>query len=82
MIQFAPDSEAHWSIFKAIAEYEYIVDIVFEHGVTTIDDGHKMMVLKADDDGIVVCERGDDGTYWRNENIHVGYDEIKSITIL
>ena len=80
-IKFATDSEAHYSVFSAIAEREYVVDIAFEPGVHIIE-GDRLMVLKADDDGIVVCERGEDGSYWRNDTTHIGYDEIKSLTIV
>jgi hypothetical protein len=80
-IEFGPGSEAHFSIFAAIAEREYVVDIKFERDVNGLP-GDRVMVLKADDDGIIVCERGDDGSYWRIGTYHIGYDEIKTLTVV
>jgi hypothetical protein len=82
-IAFAEPTEAYWSVFRAIAEREYIVNITYtKSDYAPPVPGDKLMVIGADDDGIIVCEYGDDGTYWRNSSTHIGYDEIKTLTIL
>jgi hypothetical protein len=82
VIAFAPGSEAHYSVFAAVAEREYIVDIAFSAGATTGLPGESVMVLRADDDGIVVCEYDSKTGPLRNSTYHIGYDEIRRLIIL
>lgn len=80
-ITFAKDSEAHWSIFRAVAEREYTVDIKLNDGIIGLPS-ERVVVLEADDDGVTVCETSDDGAPFRNSRWHIGYDEIDTLTIL
>ena len=80
-ITFGEGSEAHYSVFRGIAEREYTVDIVLKPGIIGLPS-ERVVVLLADDEGIAVCETTDDGAPIRNGTWHIGYDEIDTLTIL
>lgn len=79
-ITFAPDSDGTlFSVFNEIALREYVVDIIYNDGIIGFP-GDGVTVVEADDDGIKVCEV-ELGVPLRNATWHVGYDEIKTLTI-
>ena len=80
VIQFGDGSEAHYSVYVAIAKQQYAVEIEYADGVT--GKPARAEVLDADDEGIVICEYTDGSVPLRNATWLVFYDEIKTLTIL
>lgn len=77
MIQFAEGSEAHYSVFQAIAERRYVVEIETK--------GNSMvsawLVHSADDNGITAYFVYACGAIGQRA-ASISYDEINTITIL
>lgn len=83
MIAFGEGSEAHYSIYRAVAEREYMVDIKLtpEPAEGAGPPHEQVIVVTADDEGIEVCETRD-GTPLRNTIWRIRYDQIDTLTII